>query len=97
MPKHSVRALHEVPKHKRALETLREAEERFRSAFSYRTTAAEDGKIIAATLTLDPFDKKLVKRANPSRGGGAKSTDLQEVAGLPLFLVVSVPLPWLRC
>jgi PAS domain S-box-containing protein len=35
MSKPSVRALHEVPKHKRAPEALREAGERFRSAFSY--------------------------------------------------------------
>ena len=62
-----------------------------------RTTAAEDGKMLAATVLLDPFDKSIVKRANPSRGGGAKPTDLQEVAGLPLILVVSAPLPWLRC
>jgi hypothetical protein len=47
--------------------------------------------MLAATVPLDPFGKKIVKRANPSRGGGAKPTDLQEVAGLPLFLVISRP------
>jgi EAL domain-containing protein (putative c-di-GMP-specific phosphodiesterase class I) len=47
MSKHSERALHELAEHRRAEETLREAEERFRSAFSYAAEGVESAEQLA--------------------------------------------------
>ena len=76
MSKHSARALHEVRKHKRALETLREAEERFRSAFSYATIGmalvGNDGHWLQVNHSLC----EIVGYSEEELGGGHSSTTM---------------------
>ena len=43
-----------------------------------RTTAAEDGNMLAATVLLDPFYKRIVKKGKPVARRGRKATGFEK-------------------